>query len=88
MIREADLAPDAGTTNKGDLTIEKVLEEKKVFDVSLQFEKLGNEDGKEWLPSTPAVANPIDGPSSSNVLHLSFARVSEEPERLVSWLGI
>jgi hypothetical protein len=33
----------------GDLTIEKILEEKKVFDASVGFEKLGTEDkGKGW----------------------------------------
>lgn len=26
---------------KGDLTIEKILEEKKIFDLSLNFEKFG-----------------------------------------------
>jgi len=34
------LPPDAGTIEKGDLTMEKILEEKKVFDLSLNFEKV------------------------------------------------
>jgi len=43
------LPPDAGTIAKGDLTLEKILEEKKVFDLSLRFEKVGvGEDDKEW----------------------------------------
>ena len=29
---------------KGDLTLETLLEEKKTFDVSFRFEKLGTED--------------------------------------------
>ena len=33
---------------KGDLTIEKILEEKKVFDLTLRFEKTGLEDGEKW----------------------------------------
>lgn len=34
---------------KGDLTIEKILEEKRIFDMSLNFEKLGVGDAdKEW----------------------------------------
>lgn len=33
--------------SKGDLTIEKILEEKKIFDLSIGFEKLG--DGDEDL---------------------------------------
>lgn len=36
---------DAGTLSKGDLTIEKILEEKKIFDLSIRFEKLGDGDG-------------------------------------------
>jgi hypothetical protein len=41
------LPPDAGTTGKGDLTIEQLLQEKKTFDLALRFEKLGTEDGAE-----------------------------------------
>jgi len=34
---------------KGDLTIDQVLEEKKVFDLSLQIEKIGIGDkDKDW----------------------------------------
>ena len=44
---------DAGTIQKGDLTLEKILEEKKVFDVSVRFERLGKVDEKGWsLPGT------------------------------------
>lgn len=45
FIREAGLPPSAGSTNRGDLTIEKILEEKQTFDMSLQFERLGTDDG-------------------------------------------
>lgn len=48
FIEEAGLSPDAGTIEKGDLTIEKILEEKKVFDLALRFEKTGLEDGEKW----------------------------------------
>ncbi|KAK4695198.1 hypothetical protein P7C71_g2509, partial [Lecanoromycetidae sp. Uapishka_2] len=49
FIREAGLPPDAGTIATGDLTIEKILEEKKVFDLSLNFEKVGvGEEEKRW----------------------------------------
>lgn len=30
--------------SKGDLTLEKLLEEKKAFDMTTQFEKLGTDD--------------------------------------------
>lgn len=46
FISEAGLPPDAGTMAKNSFTIEKLLEEKKSFDLSVQFEKLGtDEDG-------------------------------------------
>lgn len=32
---------------KGDLTLETLLEEKKKFDVSVRFEKLGLKDGDD-----------------------------------------
>lgn len=48
FIQEAGLRPDDSIVKKGDLTIEKILEEKKVFDLSLRFEKTGLEDGEKW----------------------------------------
>lgn len=48
FITEARLASDAGSVEKGDLTIEKILEEKKVFDLNLRFEKTGLKDGGMW----------------------------------------
>jgi hypothetical protein len=45
FIKEAGLPPSAGSTNKGDLTLEKILEEKRTFDMSLHFEKLGTDEG-------------------------------------------
>jgi len=49
FLKEAGLPFDAATADRNDLTIEKVLEEKKTFDLSVQFEKLGRDDGaKGW----------------------------------------
>ena len=48
FITEAGLLPDAGNVEKGDLTIEKILEEKKVFDTALHIEKTGLNDGEKW----------------------------------------
>ena len=55
-MTEAGLPPDAGTAAKGDLTIEKIIEEKKIFDLSVRFEKFGvDEANKGWsLPGTGA----------------------------------
>jgi len=51
------LPPDAGSTSKHDITIEQILQEKKVFDVSVSFEKLGmEEEEKKWkLPGNPVL---------------------------------
>lgn len=46
FIREAGLAPDAGQASGDDthnLTIQSLLEEKKAYDHSVSFERLGNE---------------------------------------------
>ncbi|MCJ1380317.1 hypothetical protein MMC17_003420 [Xylographa soralifera] len=73
FISEAGLEPDAGSIEKGDLTIEKILEEKKVFDLSVRFEKFGDGDG-EWgwtvpAPSTPTIVTTL--PTAANLLHVS-----------------
>lgn len=53
---ETGLPPDAGTVNEGDLTIEEIIEEKKVFDLSVNFERFGVDDANRgWsLPGTGA----------------------------------
>lgn len=72
FITEAGLSPDAGTIEKGDLTIEKILEEKKVFDLTLRFEKRGREDGEKWTLPAPSNPNQISTlPSATNLLHVS-----------------
>lgn len=46
FIREAGLAPDVGQVSGDDthnLTIQSLLEEKKAYDHSVNFERLGNE---------------------------------------------
>ena len=48
FIIEAGLAPDAGTTEAGDLTIEKILEEKKQYDKSLAFERRPKNGLQGW----------------------------------------
>lgn len=55
------------------MTIESILHEKKTFDLSLNFEKLGVDDGnREWTkpaPSKPLVLASI--PSRSNILSVA-----------------
>ena len=62
MIKEAGLEPDAGTTHAGDLTIEKILEEKKQFDASLAFEKTPDSVTRGWTSPGRSPACPIHLP--------------------------
>ncbi len=40
---------EVGTIEKGDLTIENILEEKKIFDLNVRFERFGVADGdRSW----------------------------------------
>ena len=54
------MPPDAGSTSKHDITIEQILQEKKVFDVSVSFEKIGmEEEEKKWkLPGNLTLEAP------------------------------
>lgn len=77
FINEAGLAKDVGSGNS-DFTIEQILQEKKTFDTSLNFERLGLEDdNRRWrslgeyqtvtIPVTPANATqPHQSQSLSN----------------------
>ncbi|KAF2155950.1 hypothetical protein K461DRAFT_221451 [Myriangium duriaei CBS 260.36] len=82
FIREAAL-PDSVGTSTGPLTLETLLEEKRTFDLSRAFEKLGteNEDDKGWSKGAPAVPSVVSTlPAPSNVLHTSFEHLVEEGE--------
>ncbi|KAL8999458.1 MAG: hypothetical protein Q9169_001663 [Polycauliona sp. 2 TL-2023] len=79
FLEEAGLPPDAGSVGAGDLTIEKVLEEKKVFDLSLNFERFNvAEEGRQWTLPAPEHPSTVESlPSSSNLLHVSVENVPE-----------
>lgn len=70
-MAEAGLPQDAGITNPGDWTIEKILEEKKQFDSSLAFEKTGDDQVVGWPSPAPSNAVEPDFPITSNVLCVS-----------------
>ncbi|KAL8677714.1 MAG: hypothetical protein Q9224_001526 [Gallowayella concinna] len=81
FLGEAGLPPDAGSLSPGDLTIEKVLEEKKVFDLSLNFERYSiSKVGQDWsLPGTKSVP-----PSFSVDLFLMYCKAPEHPWTVAS----
>ena len=45
-MQEADLPSDTGSASGSTITIESILQEKKTFDLSLNFEKLGVDDSE------------------------------------------
>ncbi|QDS71121.1 hypothetical protein FKW77_009677 [Venturia effusa] len=73
FLREADLPPDAGSSFPGALSVEQILTEKKAYDLSARFEKLGCDDDEEkkWTLPAPSVPTTIDLPTSANLLHSS-----------------
>jgi hypothetical protein len=77
FVKEADLPPDTGAGSNSSVTIESILHEKKTFDLSLSFEKLGVDDGnREWAvpaPSKPTVLASL--PSRSNILSVAAFRL-------------
>ncbi|KAF1933984.1 uncharacterized protein M421DRAFT_415035 [Didymella exigua CBS 183.55] len=77
FVKEADLPSDIGTGSDSSVTVESILQEKKTFDLSLNFEKLGVEDGnRKWTvpaPSKPTVLSSL--PSRSNILSVAAFRL-------------
>ncbi|KAJ5934114.1 hypothetical protein N7466_003661 [Penicillium verhagenii] len=76
FVREADLPLDVGQASGDDthnLTIQSLLEEKRTFDQTVNFERYGN-DGKEnegWSIPAPSKPTVIQTPTSSNILSAS-----------------
>ncbi|KAI9850176.1 MAG: hypothetical protein M1838_006021 [Thelocarpon superellum] len=82
FIAESGLPPDAGTASPGDLTIEKVLDEKKVFDLSLAFEKPAHDDGVSRGWTLPAPSKPVRVGAlqvHANLLHVSVEAIDAFP---------
>ncbi|KAL2430064.1 hypothetical protein ABEF95_003051 [Exophiala dermatitidis] len=83
FLAEAGLPENAGVTNPGDWTIEKILEEKKQFDASLAFEKKG--DGLQTGWSLPAPSKAVEPQISvrSNVLCVSGHQENEADDGVI-----
>jgi WD40 repeat protein len=78
FVLEAGLPPDIGANSDDAITIESILQEKKTFDTSLNFEKLGlcGKD-REWTAHAPHVSTIISSlPSRSNILSVSVFDLS------------
>lgn len=63
------------------MTIEKILEEKQIFDLSLRFEKVGAGDDQGWNRVTaPSEPHQVTLPTAANILHVSLESFeNEEP---------
>jgi WD40 repeat protein len=79
FVLEAGLPPEIGTGSNHAITIESILQEKKTYDTSLNFEKLGLDDDKDrgWsaqAPTKPIVLSSL--PSRSNILSISVVELA------------
>lgn len=91
FIAEAGLSPDAGVCSKGDLTLETLLEEKKCFDLSVMFEKLGVEEcgdnERRWMRPAPELPIEVKTlPTSSNILSTVIEKTDTDCETASSTL--
>ncbi|PGH16053.1 hypothetical protein AJ79_02033 [Helicocarpus griseus UAMH5409] len=78
FIEEAGLPEQAGSFEPGlsdeNWTIEKIMDEKKTFDKSLGFERVGGKRGDglpKWKVPAPSTPTIIETPSTSNMLFVS-----------------
>ncbi|KAJ5186976.1 hypothetical protein N7449_009970 [Penicillium cf. viridicatum] len=76
FLREADLAPDVGQSSGDDTnnwSIQSLLEEKNIYDQTVNFERYGKGHQQSILWSEPAPSRPavIQTPTSSNILAAS-----------------
>jgi len=78
FMREAVLPPDVGTSTDDQVTIESILQEKKNFDRSINFEKFGiDNEHRGWTEPAPMKPITIDSlPNRSNILSINVLNVS------------
>lgn len=80
-MAEAELPSDSGTVENGILTIEEILKEKKIFDLSLSFEKFGDGDANiEWTLPGMDLSGRL---SVTIILHIVITRSSAPTHPLV-----
>ncbi|KAL9058471.1 MAG: hypothetical protein Q9162_001767 [Coniocarpon cinnabarinum] len=88
FLREANLPSDAGATPDNGMTIEQLLDEKRVYDLSQQFEKVDvqNDRHESWSTPAPSLPNEVTTlPHPANILNVSVDDIiigSADSERL------
>jgi len=68
FLKETNLPEQAATTNQGDWTLEKLLEEKVQFDASLNFERKDDRGLRGWTLPAPTTPTEPDMTINTNVL--------------------
>ncbi|KAF2770296.1 WD40 repeat-like protein [Teratosphaeria nubilosa] len=73
FVSEAGLPSDAGSVAKDDLTLETLLEEKRMYDLSVRFEKVGTGDDDQggdtgWRVPAPSSGTAYPDLGTSNIL--------------------
>ncbi|KAF2000249.1 WD40 repeat-like protein [Amniculicola lignicola CBS 123094] len=72
FIKEAGLPKDAGSTSSNTMTIEQILQEKKTFDLSINFTKMRLEDQNHgWYLPDPRTPRICPLPTRSNILSIN-----------------
>jgi WD40 repeat protein len=74
FLKETNLEETVATTNAGDWTLEKLLEEKIQFDTSLTFEKRDLNTDVGWTRPAPSVPREPDLAVNTNVLCIRGGR--------------
>ncbi|KAH7126983.1 quinon protein alcohol dehydrogenase-like superfamily [Dendryphion nanum] len=75
FLKEAGLSSEAGQGSSG-ITIEQILEEKRIFDLSLNFEKLGVAETHGWRTPAPSTPNVVSTSTNSNILSVHICHLS------------
>ncbi|GAB7358319.1 hypothetical protein MBLNU230_g2392t1 [Neophaeotheca triangularis] len=81
FLEESNLDPGLADGGRGSLTLERLLEEKRAFDVAGSFEKVGEDggEGEGWRGGAPEEPKVLDTlPAKSNVLAVGFEEFEGE----------
>lgn len=68
FLKETNLPEQAATTNQGDWSLEKLLEEKVQFDTSLNFERKDDRGSRGWTQPAPTTPTEPELAINTNVL--------------------